>query len=115
MENHVTKAEEIENQKLQMRKGMLEFCILLILSKDKKYATEIITELKKADLIVVEGTLYPLLSRLRLAELLHHTWEESQSGPPRKYYSLTEKGRETLHSLKNTWSTLNNSINQLIK
>ncbi len=98
-----------------MRKGILEFCILLIISRKKKYATEIITELKSADLIVVEGTLYPLLSRLRAAELLTHTWEESQSGPPRKYYSLTPKGEETLASLKETWSTLTKSLNHLLK
>lgn len=109
------KSEEIENQKLQMRKGMLEFCILLILAKKKKYATEIINELKLADMIVVEGTLYPLLSRLRQGELLTHIWEESLSGPPRKYYSLTPKGEETLTSLKHTWSNLTKSINQLIK
>lgn len=108
-------AEELENQKAQMRKGMLEFCILLILARKKKYATEIINELKSADLIVVEGTLYPLLSRLRQAQLLTHTWEESQSGPPRKYYSLTAKGEETLNSLKHTWSVLTKSIDHLIK
>ncbi len=98
-----------------MRKGMLEFCILLILSKNQKYATEIINELKAADLIVVEGTLYPLLSRLRQSDLLTHTWEESLSGPPRKYFSLTAKGKESLASLKHTWSTLNKSINHLLK
>ena len=107
--------EEIENQKAQMRRGMLEFCILLIIAKKKKYATEIIDELKLADLIVVEGTLYPLLSRLRLGGLLTHSWEESISGPPRKYYSLSPKGEETLGSLKHTWSTLNKSINHLLK
>ena len=109
------KTKELENQKAQMRKGMLEFCILLILAKKQKYATEIINELKLADLIVVEGTLYPLLSRLRQADLLTHKWEESLSGPPRKYYSLTNKGEESLASLKHTWSTLNKSINHLMK
>lgn len=109
------KVEEIENQKAQMRKGMLEFCILLILAKKQKYATEIIHELKQSDLIVVEGTLYPLLSRLRQAELLTHTWEESLAGPPRKYYSLTKKGEETLASLTHIWSTLAKSINHLMK
>ncbi len=109
------KTKELENQKSQMRKGMLEFCILLILTKKQKYATEIINELKAANLIVVEGTLYPLLSRLRQADLLTHAWEESLSGPPRKYYSITEKGEESLSSLKNTWSTLNKSLNHLMK
>lgn len=102
-----------ENQKAQMRKGILEFCILLTISKDKKYASDIIKELKTADLIVVEGTLYPLLSRLRQSDLLMHTWEESLTGPPRKYYELTKKGKETLHSLKQTWSELSKSINHL--
>jgi len=102
-----------ENQKSQMRKGILEFCILLTISKEKKYASDIIKELKTADLIVVEGTLYPLLSRLRQSDLLAHTWEESQSGPPRKYYELTKKGKETLHALKETWSSLAKSINHL--
>lgn len=107
--------KESENQKSQMRKGILEFCILLIISKEKKYASDIISELKTADLIVVEGTLYPLLSRLRQADLLTHSWEESQSGPPRKYYELTKKGRETLKSLSHTWSELLKSIDHLMK
>lgn len=106
---------DIENQKSQMRKGILEFCTLLIISRKKKYATEIIHELQRADLIVVEGTLYPLLSRLRQEGLLSYTWEESQSGPPRKYYSLTDKGEDMLHTLKDTWHTLADSITKLIK
>ena len=105
---------DIENQKSQMRRGLLEFCILLIIDREKKYATEIINELKKSDLIVVEGTLYPLLSRLRGTDLLAHTWVESESGPPRKYYSLTTKGKETLDGLKDTWKTLQKSINELL-
>jgi PadR family transcriptional regulator, regulatory protein PadR len=106
---------DIENQKSQMRKGILEFCTLLTISRKKKYATEIIGELREADLIVVEGTLYPLLSRLRHDGLLSYRWEESPSGPPRKYYTLTDKGEETLKSLKETWSTLSESITTLIK
>ncbi len=106
---------EEENQKSQMRKGILEFCILLTISREKKYATDIINELKHADLIVVEGTLYPLLSRLRQSGLLTHTWEESPTGPPRKYYRLTPKGETALESLKETWTTLKDSINHLIK
>lgn len=109
------KINEGENQKSQMRKGILEFCILLTISKNKKYASDIIKELKTADLIVVEGTLYPLLSRLRQAQLLTHSWEESQSGPPRKYYELTTKGKTTLSSLKHTWSELSKSITHLIE
>ncbi len=106
---------DAENQKAQMRKGILEFCILLIISREKKYASEIIKELKMSDLIVVEGTLYPLLSRLRGLGLLTHTWEESKEGPPRKYYELTEKGKETLASLKETWKKLYVSIDTLIQ
>lgn len=109
------KPNESENQKAQMRKGILEFCILLSISRQQKYATEIINELKASDLIVVEGTLYPLLSRLRQAELVTHTWQESDSGPPRKYYTLTDKGHVTLASLKTTWSTLVQSISRLMQ
>lgn len=105
---------ELENTKAQMRKGILEFCILLVISQGKIYASDILKELKKADLIVVEGTLYPLLSRLKDAELLEYTWEESKSGPPRKYYALTPKGKETLKNLMTTWTKLSKSINSLI-
>jgi PadR family transcriptional regulator, regulatory protein PadR len=104
---------EINNTKAQMRKGILEFCILLIISRGRVYASEILLELKNADLIVVEGTLYPLLSRLRSNGLLEHSWEESKSGPPRKYYSLTDKGKDSLKDLKTTWKKLTASINSL--
>jgi PadR family transcriptional regulator PadR len=104
-----------DNQSVQMRKGILEFCILLVLSGGEQYASDIIKALKDADLIVVEGTLYPLLSRLRQAELLTHTWEESPAGPPRKYYSLTKKGISTLHSLRSTWSTITKAVDTLQK
>jgi len=116
MENNecITDKKGIEEQKAHMRRGLLEFSVLLLLAKEKKYATEIISELKDADMIVVEGTLYPLLSRLRHEALLTHTWEESISGPPRKYYSLTEKGKDTLISLKHTWSNLHKSITHLL-
>lgn len=106
---------EIENTKAQMRKGTLEFCILLIISKGEVYASDILKELKKADLLVVEGTLYPLLSRLKSDELLHYSWRESESGPPRKYYTLTEKGKKILEQLEHTWTKLTKSINSLIK
>ncbi len=105
----------LENTKAQMRKGLLEFCILLIISRDKVYASDILRLLKDADLIVVEGTLYPLLSRLKSAGIVNYTWEESPSGPPRKYYALTDKGREVLSQLNATWKTLSKSINSLIK
>lgn len=109
------KDTQIENTKAQMRKGTLEFCILLIIARDRVYASQILEELKNADLLVVEGTLYPLLSRLRTAGLLEHTWEESRSGPPRKYYTLTEEGKESLHDLKSTWKKLSASITSLTK
>ena len=94
---------------------MLEFCTLLIIEKDKAYASKILSELKQADLLVVEGTLYPLLSRLKLQGLLDYSWEESKSGPPRKYYELTEDGKKTLAKLKDIWKELVGSINSLIK
>jgi len=98
----------------QMRKGLLEFCILAIIAENEVYTTDILTKLKRADLIVVEGTLYPLLSRLRSDGLLKYRWEESDSGPPRKYYSLTDKGTAALARLKLTWKGLTASINALI-
>lgn len=109
------KAHDHENRKAQLRKGLLEFCILLIIGKGRVYATDIINELKKADLIVVEGTLYPLLSRLRSAGLLSYSWEESEMGPPRKYYELTENGRVALTELTLTWKNLSTSIIRLMK
>src|SRR5690349_15899351 len=97
----------------EMRKGILEFCILLIIGRGRVYASEILAELYKADLIVVEGTLYPLLSRLKSQGYLDHTWEESKSGPPRKYYTLTDKGKLFLKELKRTWSEIVKSIKSL--
>ncbi len=83
----------VDNVKSQMRKGMLEYCIMLLLHKEPAYASDIIQKLKEAQLIVVEGTLYPLLTRLKNDDLLSYEWVESTQGPPRKYYKLTEKGR----------------------
>jgi PadR family transcriptional regulator PadR len=97
---------KIENTKAQMIKGVLEYCILSILNNGEAYPSEIIDQLKKAKLIVVEGTLYPLLTRLKNAEILTYRWEESTSGPPRKYYELTTKGQEFLTELKTTWDEL---------
>jgi len=105
---------ELENTRAQMRKGILEFCILLVISKGKIYASDILKKLEKTDLIVVEGTLYPLLSRLKNAGLLEYTWAESKSGPPRKYYKLTKKGKEAVKQLAITWNKFNKSINSLI-
>lgn len=104
---------KIENTKAQMRKGVLEYCILGILSKDDAYASDIIERLKSAELIVVEGTLYLLLTRLKNAGLLEYRWEESNAGPPRKYYSLSAQGRAFLFELKRTWENLNNAVEQL--
>lgn len=109
------KESEFDTTKSEMRKGMLEFCTLLIISRDKAYSSDILNELKLADLIVVEGTLYPLLNRLKTEGLLDYAWKESSSGPPRKYYNLTEKGEEKLKNLKLTWESLVNSITTLIK
>lgn len=104
---------KVENTKAQMRKGILEYCVLSILSKKECYPSEIIEHLKEAELIVVEGTLYPLLTRLKNAELLDYRWEESNAGPPRKYYELTESGAAFLTELKSTWGVLSKAVNQL--
>ncbi len=109
------KNEELENSKTQMRKGFLEFCVLLIISKGEIYASDIIKELEVSDLIVVEGTLYPLLSRLKDENLLQYSWAESKGGPPRKYYRLTDGGRRTLAQFIDQWKSFSQSINQLIK
>jgi len=95
-----------ENTQTQMRKGILEYCILSIISKGEIYASDIIAELKRAQLLVVEGTLYPLLTRLKNNGLLSYNWQESTSGPPRKYYQITQEGLEVLKRLDNTWKEL---------
>jgi PadR family transcriptional regulator PadR len=102
-----------DNTKAQMRKGILEYCILAILSRSSAYAVDIINELRKAEMIVVEGTLYPLLTRQKNAGLLSYRWEESPQGPPRKYYELTELGRSYLAELDQAWDELVDSVNQL--
>ncbi len=96
-----------------MRKGILEFCVLQVLSNGEQYSSDILDKLKVARLIVVEGTLYPLLTRLKNAGLLQYKWEESSSGPPRKYYSLTEEGTAFLSQLKQTWSDLEFAVNTI--
>lgn len=105
----------VENTKAQMRKGILEYCILSVLDKQEAYPSDIIEELKEAKMIVVEGTLYPLLTRLKNADILTYRWEESSSGPPRKYYSLTNKGRTFLEELKTTWTELNTAVHKITK
>ncbi len=103
----------IENLKSQMRKGMLEYCVLLLLKHGDAYASEIISRMKDAHLIVMEGTLYPLLTRLKNDGLLAYRWQESPSGPPRKYYSLTPLGEEFIEQLDAAWSEISHSINHL--
>lgn len=103
----------IENVKSQMRKGVLEYCILLILNRNEAYVSDIIQALKEARLLVVEGTLYPLLTRLKNEELLSYSWKESSQGPPRKYYNLTEKGNEFLGELEKSWNELNSTIESI--
>lgn len=103
----------VENIKSQMRKGVLEFCVLLILQRGSAYASELITALKDAHLIVVEGTLYPLLTRMKNAGLLAYNWVESTSGPPRKYYELTEKGSSALQALRSVFSEIALSVSIL--
>ncbi len=103
----------LENIQAQMRKGILEFAILAIVENDEVYASDILKKLRGTELIVVEGTLYPLLSRLKRQDLVEYAWKESKSGPPRKYYKLTTKGADALASLKETWKSLYTSINSL--
>lgn len=106
---------KVENTQAQMRKGILEYCILTVISKKESYPSDIIEELKKAELIVVEGTLYPLLTRLKNAGLLRYNWVESSSGPPRKYYALTEEGINFLNELKITWNNLSKAVDEISK
>lgn len=102
-----------ENVKSQMRKGILEYCILLLLKKEPAYTSDIIQKLQEAQLIVVEGTLYPLLTRLKNSGLLSYQWIESTQGPPRKYYKLTTEGEEFLGELELSWQELEDTINHL--
>lgn len=104
---------DVNNVKSQMRKGMLEYCIMLLLHKESAYASDIILKLKEARLIVVEGTLYPLLTRLKNDDLLSYEWVESTQGPPRKYYRLTEKGEMFLTELETAWKELSDTVNHL--
>lgn len=96
----------LENTQVQMRKGILEYCILHIISRGEVYASDMLEELTSAKMIVVEGTLYPLLTRLKNAGLVEYKWVESKSGPPRKYYTLTTAGKKFLNGLSDTWEDL---------
>lgn len=102
-----------DNAKIQMRKGILDYCILAILASGDSYAPAIIAELKKAEMIVVEGTLYPILTRMKNAGYLTYRWEESPQGPPRKYYTLTAEGKQYLRSLDEAWDKLVDQINAI--
>lgn len=106
---------KIENTKAQMRKGVLELCVLSIIADKEAYPSDIIKTLKEYKLIVVEGTLYPLLNRLKNANLLGYSWKESKSGPPRKYFTLTEEGTAFLAELNTTWEELNHAVSQSTK
>lgn len=101
---------KLENTKVQMRKGVLEYCILGIISRGEVYTSDILSSLKDAELLVVEGTIYPLLTRLKNAGLVSYEWKESTSGPPRKYFQLTESGRTFFEGLGETWQRLNNAV-----
>lgn len=109
MATQSTSAFSIENTKIQMRKGILEFCILGIISRGEVYASDILDALKNANMLVVEGTVYPLLTRLKNAGLLTYEWKESNSGPPRKYFTLTTEGNTALEELKQTWNELSDA------
>ena len=106
---------KIENTKAQMRKGVLEYCILSILKDGEAYTSDILETLKNAKMLVVEGTVYPLLTRLKNSDLLAYRWEESTSGPPRKYYSLTETGKLFLNELNTTWSDLQTAVKKVTR
>jgi len=106
---------KIENTKAQMRKGVLEYCILSILKDGEAYTSDILETLKDAKMLVVEGTIYPLLTRLKNAGLLAYRWEESTSGPPRKYYALTETGKLFLKELDTTWSDLQQAVKKVTR
>jgi PadR family transcriptional regulator, regulatory protein PadR len=115
--NYITnllKDMDLENAKAQMRKGVLEMCILAIISEEEVYPSDIIMRLKENDLIVVEGTLYPLLTRLKNDGLLDYSWRESTNGPPRKYFKVSDLGKQFLEGLTNSWQQLVQSVNQTI-
>ena len=103
----------IDNTQSQMRKGVLEFCILSVIKQGEAYPSDIIEKMKEAKLDILEGTLYPLLTRLKNAELLTYRWVERSSGPPRKYFSMTEKGEAFYRELESTWNELANAVHQL--
>lgn len=104
----------LEKTRAQMRKGVLELCILSIISEKPAYVSDIIEKLKESKLLVVEGTLYPLLTRLKNDGFLNYHWEESKSGPPRKYYKTTQLGSALLKELTKCWTELTDAVDLLI-
>ena len=112
IEAEFTRDLKLENTKAQMRKGVLELCVLSIIAEVEAYPSDIINKLKESKLIVVEGTLYPLLNRLKNAEMLDYSWRESNSGPPRKYYTITTLGKMVLDELMTTWDELNLAVHR---
>lgn len=115
MVTQIINTMNVENTQVQMRKGILEFCILSIIARGEVYASDMLEELTSVRIMVVEGTLYPLLTRLRKAGLVEYKWVESASGPPRKYYTLTEEGQQFLDTLRGTWIELVASTDKIIK
>ena len=111
--SHSTRKMNTENTKAQMRKGMLEYCIMLLLKRRSCYANDIIGQLQDADMIIMEGTLYPLLNRLKKDGILKYEWRESTSGPPRKYYTLTSEGEDALKILNQSWNEIANTVGKL--
>jgi len=105
---------DIEKAKIQLKKGVLELCILAIIEREDVYASEILKQMKQAELIIVEGTLYPLLTRLKNDGLLSYRWEESKSGPPRKYFTITPEGISFLNELRNSWGELLSSVKNIL-
>lgn len=105
----------VDNTQSQMRKGILEFCILSIIKRREAYPSDIVEEMRKANFQILEGTLYPLLTRLKNAGMLHYRWVESSSGPPRKYFSLTEQGNQFYEELLQTWQELQQSVAAIIQ
>lgn len=105
----------IENAKTQMLKGVLEYCIMSIIQKKDVYASEILEEFSNAELEVVEGTIYPILTRLKNSNYLTYYWQESNAGPPRKYFQITDLGKEFFAELDKTWKEIEVSINRIIK
>jgi len=106
---------KLDNTKAQMRKGVLELCILSIISEGEIYPSEILGKLEESELIVKQGTIYPLLTRLKNSGLLNYSWKESTQGPPRKYYHITNDGREFLNGLMSTWNQMVHAVNQSTK